>query len=477
MADYSRYLWLFFLSLIPSISFGQSIPATSSNVLSTVYYRTDNTTYWPTQFIGPYSQTAQEFCVSAVAIIPGATYTGTRVGGNGNPTCDFFHNGYNRSANGERRYGCPGTQITTTWTSQNWCVGALTCPSGYTLNGTMCDPDLPCPMYGTPEGNTAPVDKPSSCNCPADHEWVPMNGCRKKCGMSSYVGNIVGGSSSWPGDSFTFGKGANELCYQGCIIQSAAGEFFEYDDGSRKSKATWTNWACQTSSEPPKPPAEDPPKNPKEPPCGSGEGVLTSSSGKVACIPEGTPAPRKPDVKVREKTESYPDGSEKKTKETKTTDPKTGASHTHSSTTSSGGMAGPAGTTEGTESETGTGTGGDGDGNCEGDDCGDGDYQPGEFPGTEGLYEKKYENGIQGVLDARYAEVQNSQLFSLVGKLIPTNVPNSGTCSPFSISMNIGQGMNFGGGSIEVPCYVWTFIRVVMLISALLLARRLIFGG
>jgi len=206
---------------------------------------------------------------------------------------------------------------------------------------------------------------------------------------------------------------------------------------------------------------------------------LTSSSGKVACIPEGTPSPRKPDVKVREKKETFPDNSTKTTTETKTTDPKTSASHTHTTTTSTGGMAGPAGTTEGTESETGDGDGdgGDGDGDCEGDDCGEGEYTPGEFPETEGLYTKKYENGIQGVLDARYAEVQNSQLFSLVGKLIPTNVPNSGTCSPFSMSMNIGAGMNFGGGNIEFPCYVWTFIRVVMLISALLLARRLIFGG
>jgi len=327
-------------------------------------------------------------------------------------------------------------------------------------------------MYGTPEGNTAPSDKPANCNCPAGHEWVPMNGCRKKCTSPYGTGEVV--NAGWP---FVFPKGQLEACSNGCVVQQGGGESFVYDDGSVSSPATNTGWACQTSNETPPGNAPELPQKPKEPPCGASEGVLTSSSGKVACIPEGTPSPRKPDVKVREKTETYPDNSKKTTTETKTTDPKTNASHTHTTTTSTGGMAGPAGTTEGKESETGDGNGGDGDGDCEGDDCGEGEYEPGEFPETEGLYTKKYEDGIQGVLDARYAEVQNSQLFSLVGKLIPTNVPNAGTCTPFSLSMNLGAGMNYGGGTIEFPCYVWTFIRVVMLISALLLARRLIFGG
>lgn len=350
------------------------------------------------------------------------------------------------------------------------CSGVLTCPTGYTLNGAMCYPDAPCPMYGTPDGNTAPLDKPASCNCPAGHEWVPMNGCRKKCTSPYGIGEVV--NAGWP---FVFPKDQLQACSNGCVVQQGGGESFVYDDGSVSSPATNTGWACQTSNETPPGNAPELPQKPKEPPCGASEGVLTSSSGKVACIPEGTPSPRKPDVKVREKTETYPDNSKKTTTETKTTDPKTNASHTHTTTTSTGGMAGPAGTTEGKESETGDGNGGDGD--CEGEDCGEGEYQPGEFPETEGLYTKKYEDGIQGVLDARYAEVQNSQLFSLVGKLIPTNVPNAGTCTPFSLSMNLGAGMNYGGGTIEFPCYVWTFIRVVMLISALLLARRLIFGG
>lgn len=218
------------------------------------------------------------------------------------------------------------------------------------------------------------------------------------------------------------------------LIQSRAGETYVYDDGSFKSKATWTNWACQTSSEPLKPPADDPPVNPKEPPCAATEGVLTSSSGKVACVPYGTPSPRKPDVKVREKKETFPDNSTKTTTETKTTDPKTNASHTHTTTTSSGGMAGPAGTTEGKESETGDGNGGDGDGDCEGDDCGEGDGP--DFTPPEGgdLYESS-ERTIRNVIDdfvnavSAAPAIQAAQSFFVPGSMpascggMSTNVP------------------------------------------------------
>ncbi|WP_234087409.1 hypothetical protein [Azonexus sp. R2A61] len=118
-------------------------------------------------------------------------------------------------------------------------------------------------------------------------------------------------------------------------------------------------------------PASIAPESPK-PPCKPSEGVLTSSSGKVACVPEGTPDSSKPTVKKEQKSETYPDGSTKNTETTKTTDPKTGATDTSSTTTTSAGpnggtQAGQPGTSTSESSSQGSG-GKDGKGDDENSD-------------------------------------------------------------------------------------------------------------
>lgn len=345
---------------------------------------------------------------------------------------------------------------------------SFTCPAGYTLNGSMCDPDVVCPPGEVKwNGECKPEclflqrrdQATGECNC--DREGNPSIGLNENVDTS--------GEGSLP----------DKICVQGCEfnIGEGIGMGAQFWAGRR---TTATGAVCNASDA-----VVDKPQPPKKkPPCEAGEGVMTSSAGTVACVPEGTPGAVKPEVEVKKRKETYPDGSVKETVETTTKDNNTGATNRSTSTTSTGGLSGSAGSSTseedtqpkipGTGSGTGSGDGdGDGDdGDCEGDDC-----SHGEFPGTDGLYEKKFPNGIKGVLDARFSELRQTPIFSLVNTLVPSGVPNSGACSPFSISMNIGPGMNFGGGSIEVPCYVWSFIRVVMLISAFLLARRLIFGG
>lgn len=269
------------------------------------------------------------------------------------------------------------------------------CPTGYKrdINGNTCSrPD--CPMFGTPEGDTAPSEKPDGCTCPDGTKWVSMNGCRKKCG-SWNSGEKVAGFGT------VYGPGQKNGCSQGCEIQPSV-EGFEYPDGSFLGISdTYTGWACPgtgpgSGGNNPVKDNPTPKEPPKEPPCPTGYGVLTSTSGSVGCVPPGEPDKkipdgRKPVVEKTVKKETYPDGSEKTTKTTKTKDPGTGATNTSSTTTSTGGMAGPAGTTTGTETKTGggkgtgTGSGGDGEGDCEGEDCsGEG------FDGPDGdLYEKK----------------------------------------------------------------------------------------
>lgn len=324
---------------------------------------------------------------------------------------------------------------------------AYTCPSGYTLNGMTCD-----------KSTTPP----------------PPNPCKSKNGQNgtqTYAYSFTRPEENADtGDVLCVDSCAADVVHAGeggysCAFSSVgAGQCV----GAHTVQYIFNGQTCSGNTQ-----KTGDTTNGKKPPCAANEGVLTSDDGRVMCLPEGTPTTRKPNVEQRKKKETYPDGSEKETVETRTKDPKTGAEHVSSSSSSTGGQAGPEGE-QISDEDINPGTD---DGTCTGDDCGGSDYEPGEFPEVGELYEKKYPDGIRGVLDARYTEMRNSPLFQLVSKLAPSGVPNQGSCSPFSLSLAIGPGMNFGAGSIQVPCYVWTFIRVVMLVSAFLLARRLIFGG
>lgn len=258
--------------------YSQSIPPTNNNVLSTVFYRTDNTTYWPTSWAGPYGQTAQEFCEAAVARISGAVYTGTRVGGNGNPTCDFFHNGYNRSANGERRYGCPDTSITTTWSSQNWCT-YQSCPVDYKLENGVCVPDL-CPLG---------YDRDASGQCVKD--------CTAKRGMSLPNTHYRVGES---------GNGALGGCKFNCDtrVKFAIAVFGDPDN---EPQPEWISTGCRYTGQPGDEgdynaegtgsdvPPPDKPTKPDD--CmAQGMGYIQSSSGQTNCVPSSSAPPaQKPD--------------------------------------------------------------------------------------------------------------------------------------------------------------------------------------
>lgn len=95
----------------------------------------------------------------------------------------------------------------------------------------------------------------------------------------------------------------------------------------------------------------------KTPPCLATEGVLTSSSGSVKCVPAGTPSAEKPVVTKQTSTQNFPDGSSKVTETTTTRDPATGAESkdtkvTNTPATGGGpGQAGPVGSAGGTTEE------------------------------------------------------------------------------------------------------------------------------
>lgn len=96
-------------------------------------------------------------------------------------------------------------------------------------------------------------------------------------------------------------------------------------------------------------------------------------------------------------------------------------------------------------------------------------------PDIPELYERKYPDGFAGVWTTRSAEMKATPLFSLSSVFTPSI--GGGSCPSWSFSANIGPSMNYGSGSISPPCWIFPFIKAILLITALVISRRIVFGG
>ena len=98
------------------------------------------------------------------------------------------------------------------------------------------------------------------------------------------------------------------------------------------------------------------------------------------------------------------------------------------------------------------------------------------LPGQPKLYEPKYPDGLTGVWTAQKDALKNSSLTQLARKLMP-DIPNGGSCPTMRVDLSFSSWANFGTKDLAPPCYVWDWGRVIIIISALILARSLVFGG
>lgn len=97
------------------------------------------------------------------------------------------------------------------------------------------------------------------------------------------------------------------------------------------------------------------------------------------------------------------------------------------------------------------------------------------LPSLPKLYEPKYPDGLVGVWNSKKAQLDSAPLVALVGDLMP-NVGSGGTCPVWTMPLDFGF-FNAAVLDFSVPCFIWDFAKVVIIVSALLLARRLVFGG
>lgn len=104
----------------------------------------------------------------------------------------------------------------------------------------------------------------------------------------------------------------------------------------------------------------------------------------------------------------------------------------------------------------------------------DGSFTDTPFPEVEPFYEQKYPDGLEGVWAARKAEFEDSAFMDFLGSFVPSF---SGSCPAWSFNVNVASWAQFGIHDFQSLCWVFDFVKVVLLVSAAFLCRALIFGG
>ena len=214
------------------------------------------------------------------------------------------------------------------------------------------------------------------------------------------------------------------------------------------------------------------------PACAAGQ-VLGTVNGKPTCAasapepgassPTASADPSKSSSATTSTTTTNPDGSTTTTKTTtyQNADGSTGKTTTTTVTQPSGAATSSTANEGDIPNDDST--------DEEGEDEGGGIATNTPLPAKPTLYEPVSSGGFAEVWNEKSAALKSTPVFSFVSSLAPSNLGDGG-CPSWSIPTGQVLGITVGG-SASIPCYVWTFIRLVMVISSLLLARRLIFGG
>lgn len=92
------------------------------------------------------------------------------------------------------------------------------------------------------------------------------------------------------------------------------------------------------------------------------------------------------------------------------------------------------------------------------------------------LYKQKYPDGLIGVMRTQFTAMKATPLFSLPAQLMG-DLPQTGQCPSWQLNLNFAAWANFGTRNIGADCSIWDFASWVVIISALILARQLVFGG
>ncbi len=119
---------------------------------------------------------------------------------------------------------------------------------------------------------------------------------------------------------------------------------------------------------------------------------------------------------------------------------------------------------------------GDGDVTCDGDDCEGGiltDIEPTE--GLVGYWESEYEDGLQGILDEKLIELQDTEFYAMLDQFNPS--VSSGSAPSYEMCFNIGNMASLGCHNFNIDSRTFPAIKIFILITAGFLCRKILFGG
>lgn len=99
--------------------------------------------------------------------------------------------------------------------------------------------------------------------------------------------------------------------------------------------------------------------------------------------------------------------------------------------------------------------------------------QPQFDSGDGSWWESQYPDGLSGIWDSKSESLNNTAFHQWLDGF---SFASSGVSPVWAVPMDLGI-VNFGTVNLQVPDYVWSFIGLCMIITALFTARALIFGG
>lgn len=117
-----------------------------------------------------------------------------------------------------------------------------------------------------------------------------------------------------------------------------------------------------------------------------------------------------------------------------------------------------------------------GDSEEEGEDPLDKDYtftNP-DMPKVISFYEQKYPDGLKSVWDDNKSRFDNSAFISFMKSFVPSF---SGSCPTWGLPMNIMAQASYGYVTFANICYVFDFVKIVIIATAVFTARKIMFGG
>lgn len=97
--------------------------------------------------------------------------------------------------------------------------------------------------------------------------------------------------------------------------------------------------------------------------------------------------------------------------------------------------------------------------------------------GIPELYKQKYPDGFSGVWNSFKTQFNQTPFVNLIHQLTP-NIPSGGSCPAWTIDLSWTPGGSMGVYRLgDDYCFIWPILKIIIIITALFTARRLVFGG